>query len=61
GKKLRVKGCGVPGKSGNGDLLVEILINAPTKISEAEANVLRHLDQNYNGNLRSGIAWEENA
>ncbi|MDO4585231.1 MAG: DnaJ C-terminal domain-containing protein [Planctomycetia bacterium] len=60
GKKLRVKGCGVPGKGGNGDLLVEILINAPTKISEEEAEVLRRLDQNYQGNLRSGIAWKEN-
>lgn len=59
GKKLRVKGGGIPGKNSQGDLLVEILINAPTKISEKEADVLRQLDQNYHGNLRSGIVWEE--
>ena len=57
GKKLRVKGCGVPGKTGNGDLLVEILINVPKTVDDKTAEVLRKLDASYSKDLRSGINW----
>ncbi|MDO4570371.1 MAG: J domain-containing protein [Planctomycetia bacterium] len=57
GKKLRIRGAGVPGKNASGDLLVEILINVPKSIDENQAQVLRELDKNYFGDLRSGISW----
>lgn len=57
GKKLRVKGAGVPSKNGTGDLLVEILVNVPKTVDEATEKVLRELDQNSSTNLRAGISW----
>ncbi|MDO4551305.1 MAG: J domain-containing protein [Planctomycetia bacterium] len=59
GKKLRVKGRGVPGKNGaDGDLLVEIMIVVPSHVTEAQQQVISSMDANYTpGNLRSGISW----
>ncbi|MDO4574390.1 MAG: J domain-containing protein [Planctomycetia bacterium] len=57
GKKLRVKGAGVPSKTGTGDLLVEIMVNVPTKVSDADTEILRKLNATYPGNLRAGISW----
>ena len=43
GKVMRLKGRGVPhlGRSGRGDLLVEVNVEVPTHMSEEESRLLR--------------------
>ncbi len=58
GKLLRAKGMGVRAPQGDGDLLIELRIQNPDSISEADAAVLRKLSDDWtNGALRKGIEW----
>ncbi len=41
GRTFRVKGRGVPGKSGRGDLLVTVQVAVPARLPEAAADALR--------------------
>lgn len=58
GKLLRAKGMGVRTPKGDGDLLVELRIQNPDTISEADKAVLRNLSDVWtNGAVRKGIEW----
>lgn len=54
GKKLRVKGMGVPGKTAAGDLLVEIMIQLPPRMTDEQRDAIRRMDS---PDPRAGIAW----
>lgn len=54
GKKLRVKGMGVPGKTAAGDLLVEIMIQLPPRMTDAQRDAIRGMDS---PDPRAGIVW----
>jgi len=57
GKRLRLKGMGVPGKNGTGDLYAEIQIVLPESIDEESAEMVRRFDQRYPLNPRSDLRW----
>ncbi len=58
GKKLRVKGLGVPGKGGvSGDLLVEIMIQLPPHVTDSQKDAVRGMDAAYAADPRAGIVW----
>ncbi len=57
GRRLRVKGHGIPHKNGVGDLLVEIRIVLPSKLDEKTVEQLKRLDTVYAGNPREKIRW----
>ena len=58
GRRLRVKGHGVPRSGGtSGDLYVEIQIALPSKIDDETAELIRTIDRHNPMNPRSELAW----
>ncbi|MBC8872015.1 MAG: J domain-containing protein [Planctomycetes bacterium] len=57
GKRLRLKGMGVPGKNGTGDLYAELQIMLPESIDDESAEMVRHFDQQHPLNPRSDLRW----
>jgi DnaJ-class molecular chaperone len=57
GKRLRVKGHGVPAKSGAGDLFAEVLIILPPNMSEADRETIRAIDAKSSSNPRQNLRW----
>jgi DnaJ-class molecular chaperone len=58
GKKLRIKGHGVAPKTGaKGDLLAEVLIVLPAKLTEADRETIRQIDGRSPSNPRQGLRW----
>jgi DnaJ-class molecular chaperone len=57
GKRLRIKGHGVPSANGGGDLFAEIQIVLPDTISEAAKEALRKLDLGGPSNPRANLVW----
>jgi DnaJ-class molecular chaperone len=58
GKRLRVKGHGVPtGKGDAGDLYAEIQIVLPEKLDEKTTDLIRELDQRHRLTPRSQLKW----
>ena len=58
GTKLRVKGHGVTPKNGSaGDLLAEIQIVLPKKLSDADRDAIRQIDQHYVQDPRRDLRW----
>ena len=58
GAKLRVRGHGVqPTKGTVGDLLAEIQIMSPKSVDDDAIEVLRQLDDRYDGNPRDNLQW----
>jgi curved DNA-binding protein len=58
GKRLRVRGMGVKTSSGEaGDLYAEVQIVVPGKFSEADAKLIRQLDESNRFNPRKGLVW----
>ena len=49
GKRLRLKGRGMPGKQGNGDQLVEIEVSAPPAETEEQQALYRRMAELYGG------------
>ena len=49
GKTFRVRGKGAPKRSGNGDLLVTVNVDVPTKLSKREKELLGELEQARDG------------
>jgi DnaJ-class molecular chaperone len=57
GRKLRIKGQGVPDERGNvGDLFVELLIKLPASMSDEAKRAVVEGD-NSSESVRSGIVW----
>ncbi len=57
GKRLRVKGHGVPGKAGAGDLFAEVLIVLPANMTEADRETIRAIDAKTPSNPRQNLRW----
>ena len=58
GTKLRVKGHGAAAKNGSpGDLLAEIQIVLPKKLSDADRQLLRELGGRYSQDPREDLQW----
>ena len=58
GKKLRIKGHGVAPKNGTkGDLLAEVLIVLPAKMTEEDRETIRQIDSRYPSNPRQTLRW----
>lgn len=58
GKKLRVRGHGVPIKNGEaGDLLAEVQIVLPKDMSDKDRETIAQIDQKYPQNPRAGLRW----
>jgi DnaJ-class molecular chaperone len=58
GTKLRVKGHGVTPKNGSpGDLLAEIQIVLPKRLSEADRQTISEIDNRYSQNPRGDLRW----
>jgi DnaJ-class molecular chaperone len=57
GKRLRLKGMGVPSNSGSGDLYAEIQIVLPPDLDDADLKRIRELDRRYPRDPRSELTW----
>ncbi len=57
GKRLRVKGHGVPAKTAAGDLFAEVLIVLPANMSEADRETVRAIDAKTPSNPRQNLRW----
>ena len=57
GKRLRVKGHGIPHKDGAGDLLVEVRIVLPPKLDDDAIEKLKSLDAAYTDDPREKVHW----
>ncbi len=58
GTKLRVKGHGVAPKNGPvGDLLAEIQIVLPKKLTPADGNAIQEIDRRYPQEVRKDLHW----
>jgi molecular chaperone DnaJ len=55
GKTFRVKGKGVPKKSGHGDLLATVKVDVPDKLSREEKQLLKQLQEASTGSPRSRL------
>ncbi len=55
GKTFRVRGKGAPKRSGNGDLLVTVNVDVPTKLSKREKELLGELEQARDGSPRADL------
>jgi len=55
GKTFRVRGKGAPKRSGNGDLLVTVNVDVPTKLSKREKELLGELEQARGGSPRADL------
>jgi DnaJ-class molecular chaperone len=58
GTKLRIKGHGVAaGSATPGDLLAEVQIVMPQKLTDADREAIRQIDQRYSQNPRQNLRW----
>ena len=57
GKRLRLKGMGVPGNRGSGDLYAEIQIVLPPELGDEDLQRLRELDSRYDHDPRRDLTW----
>jgi len=57
GKRLRVKGCGVPSRNGPGDLLAEIQIALPDPINDHMRELIKEIDQDDHSSPRKSLVW----
>jgi DnaJ-class molecular chaperone len=57
GKRLRVKGHGVPQREAAGDLYAEIQLQLPETIDDQLADWARHSDEEPNRNPRAQLIW----
>jgi molecular chaperone DnaJ len=57
GKTFRLKGKGAPRKGGTGDLLVTVRVTVPSKLSKAERELLRQL-QEHESSPRASLGVE---
>ncbi len=59
GSRLRVRGQGVPGRSGEsaGDLIAEIQIKVPKGLSDDEQQAIRRMDAAHPQDPRSDLRW----
>ena len=57
GKRLRVKGHGIPHKDGAGDLYVEVRIVLPPKLDDDAIEKLKSLDAAYTDEPREKVHW----
>lgn len=55
GNKLRIKGKGVPGKSGAGDIIVNLVLAVPDKFDESLSEIASKLDQYYSTDPRAKL------
>ena len=59
GMKLRLKGRGVPGRTGPvGDQLCRIIIQLPDQLTDAEKEHLQQIDQSHQFEPRAKTAWK---
>jgi molecular chaperone DnaJ len=58
GKTFRLKGKGAPRKNGVGDLLVSVSVEVPSKLSKAERELLRQLQETETGSPRRRLGVE---
>ncbi len=58
GKRLRVRGQGLPKREGGaGDLYIELLIKLPESMSDEARNALKSIDDAYSQPVRKDIYW----
>jgi DnaJ-class molecular chaperone len=57
GSRLRLRGMGVPGKKGTGDLYAEIQIALPKSLDAESADMVRRFDQRNPLDPRSDLKW----
>jgi molecular chaperone DnaJ/curved DNA-binding protein len=57
GKRLRVRGHGVPGKEGTGDLIAEIQIRVPDKNTAELLSLLEKLERENPSQPRDKMRW----
>ena len=57
GKRLRVKGCGVPKRDGAGDLLAEIQIVLPEKIDDEMLAAIQKIEDRVPQTPRTALVW----
>jgi DnaJ-class molecular chaperone len=57
GKRLRLKGLGVAGSQGKGDLYAEVQIVLPPVLDDADLQRLRELDGRYQRDPRGDLTW----
>ena len=57
GKRLRVKGHGVPAKTAAGDLFAEVLIVLPADMTDADRETIRAIDAKTPSNPRQNLRW----
>lgn len=58
GRRLRVKGQGIPQRDGSsGDLLVDLSIKTPESLTEADEVALRQLEERYQQPVREDLAF----
>ena len=58
GRTFRVRGKGVPKKSGHGDLLVTVNVEVPKKLSREEKELLSQLQEMQKESPRAGLGVE---
>jgi DnaJ-class molecular chaperone len=57
GKRLRIKGHGVPAKTATGDLFAEVLIVLPPNMSDFDREAIRAIDAKTPTNPRQNLRW----
>ncbi len=57
GRRLRIKGHGVPGKDGPGDLFAEVLIVLPANMTDGDRETIRAIDARTPSNPRQNLRW----
>lgn len=57
GAKLRVRGFGVDGKQGRGDLFAELQIELPKELSDEDQAAIRGIDERNPLSPRAGLNW----
>ncbi len=55
GKKLRLKGQGLKGSDGAGDMIVELLIKLPDNVPGALSEIHQQIEESYTTSVREGI------
>jgi curved DNA-binding protein len=57
GKRLRIKGHGVPAKTATGDLFAEVLIVLPAHLTDADRETIRAIEARTPSNPRQNLRW----
>jgi DnaJ-class molecular chaperone len=57
GRRLRIKGHGVPAKGAAGDLFAEVLIVLPPHLTEADRETIRAIDDRAPSDPRQNLRW----